>query len=300
MGDARSATGEAVHVGIGEEIRMGQHGPPREQAEPVQRRGIGHAEARQRMSMRPVAFRAMRLHVAAIFLGQLPEARQRRIGAGRGEARRHHRQHQALPVLGMAADMLDHRARAGHGRLGIGVAIILRAGRRVVHGDLAHQRPLPQLEAEIGEEFARLHVLGGKVERRRRAVGEQVFHQHAVARLGQPEVGILGLERKGIGVEPDLQRRIERQAELGILRRMHMQVDEPRQGIGPLGQAQQRLAELRFRGSAPRRVGPQHSRDGPALVDDDQRIEQRLQPLAGRGVEEIADDGGAAQGGTTS
>ena len=101
---------QPVHIGVGQKIGMRKNASARQEAKVVQRRCVGDTEPLQHVAMRPVAFRAMRLHVAPAFGRQCAEPAQGRIGAGRDEARREHRQHTSVPIIRMAADMVDHRA----------------------------------------------------------------------------------------------------------------------------------------------------------------------------------------------
>lgn len=97
---------------------------------------------------------------------------------------------------------------------------------------------MPLLDVDIGEELGRLAVLRVKIERRSGADGKQVVHQRGAAPGGEVEVGISDFKREGVFGQPDLERLIEREAQLEILRRMDVQIDHAGQIIGAGGQAQ--------------------------------------------------------------
>ncbi len=281
----RAGAADRRHVAIGDEVRMRQHRAPAEEAEAAERRRIGLAIALERMPMRPVALRAMRLHMRAGLLRQRAEPGQRRIGATGDEARRDHRQHAAIGIVRMAADIVDEGARIGQRRFRTRVAIIVRTARPIVHHHLADQRALTVGEREVGEKLGGVEIDRGEVERRRRAIGEQVAYQRVVARPGESGIGIARFEREGVFAQPDFERLVQRLAQLRILRRMHMQIDKAGQQHGAAG-----IDRLTRRGVIAGRAGPQHGVDAAGRVDHHDRIGQHLDLARHRCVEPRSTD----------
>jgi hypothetical protein len=226
MGDGRLALAHAFHVVVRQEVGMGENGAAAKQAEAIERLGIGDAMARQHIAMRPVALRTVRLHVAAAFLGQCSQSFKRRIGAGRDEARGDDGQDTSLAIIGMRVDIVDQRPCTLDGRFRRGVAIVVRAFVHIVHRHLADQRALALLKADVGQRTGRILVHGGEIERRGRAVGEQIIDQQAIAAPCEGEVFVAGLQREGVFLQPDFQRHVEGAAELRVLRGMDVKIDK--------------------------------------------------------------------------
>ncbi len=72
MGDAAAARGDRCHVVLANEIAVGEDRVARQQAEAVEACRVGATEAIEHMGVRPVAFRAMGLDVAALVRRQPP------------------------------------------------------------------------------------------------------------------------------------------------------------------------------------------------------------------------------------
>ena len=114
----------------------------------------------------------------------------------------------------------------------------------IVHHDLADQRTLAGLQANIGENTRGLLMNGREIQRRGGAIGDQVVDQQAIAFSGKGHIGVTGFKRKGIFLQPDLERDVERAAELRILRRVNMQIDETRQQIRAFRQPHKLACDL--------------------------------------------------------
>ena len=153
------------------------------------------------------------------------EAVEQRIGAGRHEPRRHDRLDQA-GIVRVGPDVVDQRFGPGNRIRRRRVPIERRALVGIVHRHLADEGALARREAGVDEEPGRLGMDGGEIDRRRRAVGEKVGHQCRVDPRGKGRVGVSRLQWKRVFLQPDLQRHVECGAELWILRRMDVKVDE--------------------------------------------------------------------------
>ncbi|OIQ68908.1 hypothetical protein GALL_494940 [mine drainage metagenome] len=215
---------------------MRQHSPAAEQSEAVQTFGIGHAMSSKHIAMLPIAFRTVGLDVTAAALCQRAQTLQGRIGAGGNEARCHDGLHQCRSVGRVASDVTDQVFRAAHGLIRRGVAVKIGTLLGVIHHHLADQRALAGLQADIGENTRGLLMNGRKIQRRGGAIGNQVVDQQAIAFSGKGHISVASFQRKGIFLQPDLERDVERAAELRVLRRVNMQVDESRQQIGAFRQ----------------------------------------------------------------
>ena len=232
MGDPRAARFHERPV-LGREMDgMGEHRAAAEQGEAVEARGVRHTVAGEDVGVFPVAFGDMGLDGAAAFGGEPPEAFERGVGAGGDEARRDDGRHPAGVVSGMSAHIVDEGARLGNGGLRRRVAVRVRAERGMVHRDAADQGALAFRQTDIGERARGVLMDGREVKRRRRAMGEQVFDEGRVGGSREGEVGVTGFERESVFVEPNFQGFVERGAELRILRRMDVAIDEAGKQIG--------------------------------------------------------------------
>ena len=294
MGDTGTAPGDAVHVLHGERVAVRQHGATGEQAEPVQDRGVGAAEPVAHMVVRPVAFRAMGLHRAALLAHQRAQPVQQRVGAGGDEARGDDRLHQPV-IAGQRADPRDQRTCAGERGHRILVAVEIRTELRQVHRHPADHRPLPACQAEFRQMQCRRTVQGGEIDRRGGAPGQQVADQGGVGAVREIEVGVARLERKGVALQPVLQRQVERLAELATLRRMHVQIDQAGQQIAV--ETQQRAGAIGGGAGVvvSRLAGQAHGGDDTVPADIDQRVAKPARRAGRRRVERVAEQRAATQ-----
>ena len=128
---------------------------------------------------------------------------------------------------------------------------------------------------------------GGVVDRRRRAVREQRFHQRAIRLAGEGEIGITRLEGKRVLLQPFVQRQVQRLSHLGPLRGMDVEVDEPGQEELPSRQGQRLwiLSVVRGGKGMPRLPRQGDRADRPAAVHADDRILQYLDLAPARSVD---------------
>ena len=115
MGNPRSPLADKGQVVVADENAMRQHRAAAQEAEPVQRLGVGDAAAFQHMAVRPVAFRAMGLHMATGFFRQRAQPGQRLVGAGRNKARGDDGLDQPGLVAGQRVDVIDEGSGIGLG-----------------------------------------------------------------------------------------------------------------------------------------------------------------------------------------
>ena len=108
------------------------------------------------------------------------------------------------------------------------ISVEVRRAGRVIHRHAADERPLTLRNAGLGQDHGCLVVNRREVGRRGRAVPEQGCHQVGVHRLGDGPISEARLQRERVGEQPLVERKIERRAVLLPLRRMEVQVDEPR------------------------------------------------------------------------
>ena len=108
------------------------------------------------------------------------------------------------------------------------ISVEIRRAGRVIHRHAADERPLTLRNAGLGQDRGRLVVNRREVGRRGRAVPEKGRHQIGVHRLGDGPISEARLQRERVGEQPLVEREIERRAVLLPLRRMEVQVDEPR------------------------------------------------------------------------
>ncbi len=297
MGDGRLPQPHGLPFRLRQEIGMGHHRAPAEKTEAVEHGGVGGGEAGEDIAMLPVAFRAMGLHMTAAFGGQLTEPFERRIGAAGNEPRGDHRQDAGLAIVRMRAHIIDQRPRARDRRLRRGIAVNVRAVFGMVHRHLADQCPLSPLQTGIDQNAGRVLVQRGEIERSRRAASQQIRDERAVAPAGEGEVGIAGFEREGVGLTSDLERHVQRQPELGILRGMNMQIDKARQQIRALRQGLQRPVRRARRANVvvDGIARPVDGLDRAVRADRDQRILQHVDRAALRRVEAGGEQRAVAQ-----
>ena len=228
VGDQRRGRGEHCGIVVGDVVGVGKDRPRGDEAEALEGDGVGDPEAVERVAVRPVRLRAVRLDRHAGRRGELAEPGQQGVGARRREARRHDRAHEVAAAVD-GADGLDRAGRRVDTGRRRRVPVPLGRARRMVHRDAPDERPLPLGDALRGERHRRRLVVGGEVGGGRRAVPQQAAHEIGPHRGGEHGVGVAGLERERVLEQPALERQVEARAELRPLRRVHVQVDEPGQ-----------------------------------------------------------------------
>ena len=180
MRDAGAGRLDVVEVVGRNEVRMRKNGPVGEQAEFSQYLRVGAAETVADVFAGPVAFAAMRLHMTARLMRDLSQPLQQRVGATRHEAWRDRRMHQRPLARLHLGQPLDEAPGVGDRRICIGIAIKIRALRGIVHRHLADQCALAAVQADFGQRQIGLDMDGAEIDRRRRAVGEQIVDQRTV------------------------------------------------------------------------------------------------------------------------
>ncbi len=296
MRDRRLARRDQRHVLGPEQHAVREHRARREQAELVEGGRVAQPRPALHVRVLPVALRAKRLDMAVATSRERAKAFEQRVGAGRDEARGHDRTHQARPVLPMRADERDQRLGLVDRRRGGSVAIEVGAEFGIVHRDPADQRAQAAPQADLGEQPGRREMNGAEHQRGRGARGKQIVDERRVDAASEVEIGVARFQREGEIGEPVFERAIERSAQLRILRRMDVQVDEPGQHDLVRGQPHEASRPFGFPdGVAMRGIARFDARgDRARLVDLDERVVEDLDRACHGRVTEPAEQGLAA------
>ena len=151
---------------------------------------------------------------------------------------------------------------------------------------------MPLGEADIDKESRRLLVDRGEEQRRRRSQREEIADERRVCALRKREVRVASLERKSVRLQPHLQRHVQSAAELRVLRRMDVKVDEA--GEQEISRWQSDQASLRLRITKCRGVawivGLENGGDPSCTIDADQGVLENFDRADCRGVKKGPED----------
>jgi hypothetical protein len=156
---------------------MGEHGAAGQQAEAGEDRRVGLAEALECQPLLPIAFRAMGLNGDTALQGEAAKIFEESVGTATDETRGQNRLHQGLFIAAKVFHLFEEFNRAGEGRLGREVAVVVGAKRGIVHGDPADKGALTAGEADLGQGEAGLVVDRRVIDRGGGSVGEESPYQ---------------------------------------------------------------------------------------------------------------------------
>src|SRR6516164_994824 len=297
MRDARTPRVDRIHIGRADQVGMRQHRVAAKQPEAIEAFGVGDAVPFEHIAVFPIAFRTMGLNVAIASLCERAERFKRCISAGRNEARRYNGPYKPCCIIRMARDVTDQVFRAAQRCIGRCIAVIVRTLVGIVHHDLADQRALAGLKAGFGEDARGLLMNGRKIKRRCCAIGNEVIDQQAIALPRKGGIGIARFKRKSVFLQPYLERNVECAAELRVLRRMDMQIDEPRQQIRAVRQGhkqpRRRLLLLILR--VVLLIGAMDGNNVAIIADRNQGILEEIDLAESGGMKARCNEGLAAQ-----
>jgi len=178
------------------------------------------------MPVLPVALGHMALHPDTRLTGKPPVTRNQVIRAGRDEAGCDERlHHPAIPRN--RTDPVNDLPCSCYTLIGRYVPVVRRACLGMSHRHPAHNGPTARFRADLGQPHRRLDMDRSVMDYRCRTLGLRVRHQYAPDPFGEARIKMLRLERKGMDLQPVLQRHVNRRPRLRVLRRMHLQVDGP-------------------------------------------------------------------------
>ena len=161
-----------------------------------------------------------------VFGGQLTQSGHILVPGAGGEARGNHRAHRARVQAVLSLAGVQPAARLGQPCGGAGLTVVVRAV--AVHGQLAHKGGKPGVLQLVHQLQRGIGVQRGKDAGARGGAVFQIPHKILVAQLCVGRVGVVGLFGVGVLLQPIQQLQVHGRAAIAVLRRVQMQVDEPR------------------------------------------------------------------------